>query len=49
MLTRFTTFRRDHLKTILMWVAIWAVVVIGFRLLAWGIGFACEETVCKII
>ncbi|MDO4936958.1 MAG: hypothetical protein Q4E62_03495 [Sutterellaceae bacterium] len=49
MLTRLTGFGREHFKTILLWIAIWAIVVIGFRVLAWGIGFACEETVCKII
>lgn len=49
MFTRFTPFRFNHLKTVLMWLAVWTIVVIGFRLLAWSIGFACEETVCRFI
>ncbi len=49
MTTFFKTTSLHHVKTVLLWIAIWTMVVIGFRLLAWGIGLACEETVCKII
>lgn len=38
-----------HLKTLLLWIAVWAIVAIGFRFLAWGVGVACEETVCRLI
>lgn len=45
MLTRLT----PHGKTILIWVLLALAIVVGLRLLGWGIGEVCEGTVCTLI
>ena len=34
---------------ILMWIAVWLVALVALRLLGWGIGLACDGTVCTLI
>lgn len=43
MLERFTS-HHPHLTTTLLWVAVWLMALVGLRLLGWGIGLACEQT-----
>ena len=45
MLTRMT----PHGKQLLVWLLIALVIVIGLRVLGWGIGEVCEGTVCTLI
>lgn len=45
MLTRIT----PHGKQLLVWLFIALMIVVGLRLLGWGIGEVCECTVCTLI
>lgn len=45
MLTRIT----PHGKQLLVWLLIALMIVVGLRLLGWGIGEVCEGTVCTLI
>ncbi len=42
-MTRHTTPRLpDHVKQILMWVAVWCIVLFALRAIGWSLGQACE-------
>ena len=45
MLTRIT----PHGKQLLVWLLIALMIVVGLRLLGWGICEVCEGTVCTLI
>lgn len=49
MSTKNTTPRLPPLKQILLWIAIWALVIIAIRLIGWGVGEACDGTVNCLI